>query len=367
MHSYAHLWDEYISEDNEKMAIAKASLGKRQRPSVARYYLGMMADDKEIMDRVHYYATHFKCAHHIPIEIYDGIQRKKRTIIVPTFPEQIIHHMIVQTMKPIFMRGMYPHSFGSIPGRGMHNGKAVIEKWIRNDSGRNIKYCLQMDIHHFFASIPHDILKDMLRKRIHDDRFLTVLFEVIDATDTGLPLGFYTSQWLANWYLQGLDHYIKEDLHTAYYARYMDDMVIFGSSKKKLHWMRKKISEYLEQNLGLELKDTWQVFRFHNTDRKTGADLYRPLDLMGFRFYRNRTTLRKSIMLKAERKAKRVGRKKGHVTAYDARQCLSYLGYIDCTDTYSFYEERIKPHVSYRALRKKVSNADKRRKEFTWN
>ena len=42
---------------------------------------------------------------------------------------------------------------------------------------------------------------------------LDLLFKIIDVTDVGIPLGFYTSQWLSNWFLQDLDHYIKEQLH----------------------------------------------------------------------------------------------------------------------------------------------------------
>ena len=66
-------------------------------------------------------------------------------------------------------------------------------------------------------------------------------------------------QWFSNWYLQELDHFIKEELHAIYYVRYMDDMVIFGSNKKVLHRMRLRIDSYLRSNLGLRLKDNWQV------------------------------------------------------------------------------------------------------------
>ena len=115
-----------------------------------------------------------------------------------------------------------------------------------------------------------------------------------------------------------------------HYMRYMDDMVIFGSNKRVLHRMRQAISDYLGMELGLELKANWQVFRF-----SYGNNQGRDLDFMGFRFYRNRTILRKSIMYKATRKARKIS-KKEKTTILDARQMLSYLGWIDCTDTY-FY------------------------------
>lgn len=194
-----------------------------------------------------------------------------------------------------------------------------------------------MDIRHFFDSIPHDLLKAKLRKTVHDEKMLDLLFRIIDVTEIGIPLGFYTSQWLSNWYLQGLDHYIKEKLHAVHYMRYMDDMVIFGSNKQVLHQMKQAISDYLKAELGLELKANWQVFRFSYIDRE-GNERGRDLDFMGFRFYRTRTILRKTIMYKAARKARKIS-KKEKATILDARQMLSYLGWIDCTDTYNMYRK----------------------------
>lgn len=208
---------------------------------------------------------------------------KKRTIIVPSTIEIVVQHSVVQVLMPIFMKGMYQHSYASIPNRGAHKAKKYIEKWIRKDP-RNVKYCLKMDIRHFFESIPHDILKTKLKNIIRDEKMLDILYKIIDTTEQGLPLGFYTSQWLANWYLQELDHYIKEQLHAKYYVRYMDDMVIFGSNKRELHKMLEAIRDYLNEELKLEIKDNWQIFRFDYTDKK-GNHRGRDLDFMGFRFF----------------------------------------------------------------------------------
>ena len=293
---------------------------------------------------------------HDPVYILDGISHKQRTIYVPTLEELIVQHCVVNTLKPMLYKGMYEHSYASLPGRGSHKAKKSIEKWIRTDT-KNVKYVLKMDIRHFFDSVPHHILKAKLSKYIHDDLMLDLLDKIIDTTDEGLPLGFHTSQWLSNWYLQGLDHYIKEQLHAAHYVRYMDDMVIFGSNKKALHRMRQGISEYLAKELGLELKANWQVFRFSYI--KDGEYKGRDLDFMGFRFYRDHTVLRRSIMLKASRKARKLA-SKDRPTAYDARQILSYLGWIKSTDTYGMYQRWIKPYVNFKRLRRKISKSDKK-------
>lgn len=363
MKSYKHLYESYLSEDNIRLAILNSSKGKRDRP-VVRYYLpACSADgdpDGEIMKRVRGFASDFHNADHKPVEIYDGITRKKRTIIVPRYYEQIVHHMTVNVLIPIFEHGMYEHSYASLPGRGAHRGKKVIEKWIRKDP-KSVKYCLKMDVRKFFDSIPHDVLLRKLEKIINDEEFLGVIREILSVTETGLPLGFYTSQWLANWYLDELDHYIKEVLRAPHYMRYMDDMVIFGSNKRELHRIRAAIDEYLKTRLGLELKENWQVFRFDYIDRD-GNHRGRFLDYMGFRFYRDRTTIRRSIMLKATRKARRIGRKE-KPSIYEVRQMTSYLGWIDCTDTYGMYTKWIKPFVDIQKCKRRMSAYDRRKNQ----
>ena len=354
MKSYSHLFEEFISEENIRKAIHTSSKGKRTRRDVKRY----LDAGPDVVQSVQAYAQDFKNKPHKPVEIYDGIKRKKRKIIVPSYSEQIVHHMAVAVLQPIFERGMYEHTYASLPGRGAHLGKKHIEKWIRHDP-KNCKYVLKMDIRKFFDSVPHDILLKKLGAVIHDERFLSVLREIISVTDVGLPLGFYTSQWLANWYLQGLDHYIKEELRAAHYVRYMDDMVVFGSNKRELHRARKAIDDYLRQELGLHLKDNWQVYRFDYTDRD-GRQRGRDLDYMGFRFYRNRTAIRRSIMLKATRKARRVAAK-FKPTIYDIRQALSYLGWISCTNTYRMFKEWIAPYISVQKFKRRISQYDRRK------
>lgn len=363
MKSYKHLFEKYLSEDNIRLAILNSSKGKRDRPVVKSYLPAVTAEgdpDGEIVKRVRGFAANFHNADHKPVEIYDGITRKKRTIIVPRYYEQIVHHMTVNVLAPIFEHGMYEHSYASLPGRGAHRGKKVIEKWIRKDP-KGVKYCLKMDVRKFFDSVPHDVLLRKLERIIHDEEFLGVIREILSVTENGLPLGFYTSQWLANWYLDELDHYIKEKLGARHYMRYMDDMIVFGSNKRELHRIRSAIDEYLQTRLGLELKGNWQVFRFDYIDRE-GNHRGRDLDYMGFRFYRDRTTIRRSIMLKASRKARRIGRKE-KPSIYEVRQMTSYLGWIDCTDTYGMYTKWIKPFVDIQKCKRRMSAYDRRKNQ----
>lgn len=343
MKSYNHLYETMLTSTNLRLAVKQSKHSRRIRKLIKQRHLS----DDSLAIEAKEWIENFENAHHKPLQIYDGIGQKVRFIVVPTLEELVVQHAIVEALKPMLTKGMYEHSYASLPKRGAHKARKVMEKWIRHDS-KNTKYCLKMDIRKFFDSIPHDILKQKLSKKIHDPKMLALLFEILSVVDVGLPFGFYSSQWLSNWYLQDLDHYIKEDLGAVYYMRYMDDMVIFGNNKRKLHKMREAIEKFLNDMLGLNLKDNWQVFRFDSGPHG------RALDFMGFQFFRNRVTLRRSIMLKASRKAGRI-RSKPKPTVYDYRQMMSYFGWISWTNTYNFYLKWIKSVVSFRHMRKAVS------------
>lgn len=353
MKSYGNLWETLVSEDNIRKAIAKSSKGKRKRRDVRP----IVENPKNYIKFFRNYAEHFENKNHIPRTIYDGISHKKRTIICPKYKEQVVHHMATQALTHVFMKGMYEHSYGSIPKRGSHRGKKVIEKWLRDK--KNTKYCLKMDIQKFFDSVNHKILKEKLARLLKDPKTLDLIYKLVDVTDKGLPLGFYTSQWLANWFLQDLDHHIKEVLKAKYYIRYMDDMVIFGSNKRTLHKIKDGVEKYLGNVLGLNLKYNWTVFRF--IYEKDGKEYGRFLDFMGFRFYRTRTTLRRTILLKITRKAKHISKKIANI--HDARQMLSYAGWFKHTDCYKVYLKYVKPYVSLKRLKKKVSRYDRKEKQ----
>lgn len=307
---------------------------------------------------------------------------KEREIIKPEYKyEQVVHHCIIKILQPIVIRGLYEHALGSIPNKGAHSGKKTIEKWIRGYKGKKF-YILKGDVRHCFRTEDIHVIESKLGEVIKDEAFLDLCAVVLESeaewitpefdniddwTDTeylcGLPLGFVTSQWFTQLNFKRFDHMIMEDWHKVYsvdhYMRYMDDIVIFSRNKKQLHRLKDKIEAYLQTEMHQKLKGNWQVFRFEYTDRKTGKVRGRAIDFMGFVFHRNRTTMRKTILLRSTRKARRIA-KKERITWYDACAMLSYIGWYDDTDTYDYYERSIKPLVNVRQLKKIVSRHSKK-------
>jgi len=409
-----------LSHDNIEQAFKKPSRGKRDREDVKRALDNIENEIAKVYEMLE--NNTFSPRKHTPVKINERNYLKERTIIKPDYCyEQVVHHIVVNAIREAIESGMYVYVLGSVPGRGAHSGKKVIERWIRNDP-ENTKYVLKMDIRHFFESVDHEILKAWLRKKFRDSFILELLFLIIDVVESGLPLGYYTSQWFANFLLQPLDHFIKENLHVKYDTRYMDDIVCFGRNKKELHRVQSAIDEYLTVELHLTMKGNWQVFRleyeveeyaitcnslkelealgisleksrikhkckmYHKKRKifvktataKSKAKIFfplleqyqakaetvtmiygRPLDYMGFEFHRNRTIMRESIMLRLTHTATRIS-KQEKINPRDASSLLASMGWVKHTDTYGMYEERIKPFVKIKTLKKVVSKNQRR-------
>lgn len=306
---------------------------------------------------------------HKGVDINDGISQKKRIIVKPHYVYELIFQWaIVQVLKPIMMKGMYKWSCGSITGRGALYGKRYLERYIKQNP-KKIKYGVEADIYHFFESVDIELLKEMFKKKIRDKDMLWAINLVLDCNkiiyhgeeiDIGLPIGFYTSQWFANFYLEGLDHYIKEQLHMKCYLRYVDNLVLVGANKRELHKALFEISKYLA-GIGLKLKGNYQVFRFSYTD-KQGNEKGRAFDFMGYRFFRNKVIIRRKIFYKIMRKVRKVSRLK-IIDVHSARQITCYMGYIKHTDSYKLFQERIKPLVNIGNCKRIVSGSDTRKEK----
>lgn len=293
-------------------------------------------------------------------EITEGSKHKTRKIEKPKFIyDQLIQNVLITQLKPIVMGSLYEHAHGSLEDRGPQQSMKVIAKWIKKDP-KGTRYCLQMDIHHCYQTIDQNILSGMYHDKIHDNDFNIENDRVIFSLPSGIAIGAPTSIWHLHFMLTPYDHFVAGLDGVSHYLRHADDMVIFGPNKKKLHKVEQQCMQYLKENLNLEVNYVHQVFPIEWTD-KIGRKHGRPLDVCGYLFYRDRTILRESRMLVITRKTSKVG-KKEKPTSFDAMQAISQIGWLRHARTYDMYEERIKPFVSKRKMRKIVSKDAFKRK-----
>jgi len=325
MKRVGYLYDRICDIDNIKSAILKASLGKRNRKNV-----------KIVVTNLNHYANKIQVllinqkytpSPYSVKKIYDGTSKKERVIYKPRFyPDQIIHWALMLVLEPVMMRGMYQHNCGSVPGRGSSYGQKILRRALDNDY-KGAKYCLKLDISKFYPSIDQQLLKNMFRRILKDHKTLKLIDSIIDSSESGLPIGNYTSQWFANYFLQDLDHFIKETLGVQHYVRYVDNLVLLSGNKKRLHQVRTKIDEFLQEKK-LSIKNNWQLFLVSK----------RFIDFLGLKFYRDHTTLRKSNALRIRRRIAKIVRKK-FLNFEDACAVVSYWGWIKRSDSYLFFKK----------------------------
>lgn len=254
---------------------------------------------------------------------------------LPYFPHRIIQWAIMLQIEPVFNSVFTDFTCASLPNRGIKKAHALTIEQLKDKPGT--EYCLKIDVHHFYPSINHGILKRLLRKKFKDPDLLALLDMIIDShPPKGIPIGSYLSQYLANFYLAYFDHWLKEVLHLKYVVRYIDDMTIYHHSKAFLHWVVRKMMEYLDKFLALTLKGNWQIFP---TDT-------RGVDFVGYRFFHGFTLLRKKTCKRFKKAMVAIREKweKGNRINYrEWCQINSYKGWLKWCDSFRLAEKYIKP------------------------
>lgn len=305
--------------------------------------------------------------------------KKKRDVYkLPFFPDRIAQWAILQVIEPFLVANMTADTYSAIPGkgiqpivndlRGYYKTKRIDGKkksvWVPSillSDEENTRYCYKIDLHHYYQSINHEVLKQKFRKVFKDPELLWLLDEIADSINTateedlielslsgeievdpntGIPIGNYMSQYSGNFYLSSFDHWVKEELHVKHYYRYMDDVVIFASSKEELHEIHRKVTAYTRDYLHLNIKGNYQIF----------PTKVRGVDFVGYRFFGEYTLLRKSTAINFKRKMRACRKKmENNIPPTYSEWCSfnSYKGWLGNCDSYRLSKKYIEPLIEY--------------------
>ncbi len=303
-----NLFHKIIDPKNLELADKKARRGKKNQPGVKIHDKYREANLKRLHEMLR-----DKAFRNSTYSIFYIREPKEREVFrLPYFPDRIIQHAIMNILEPIFVACFTADTYSCIKGKGIHAAADAVKGSLRRDP-LGTTYCLKLDIKKFYPSVDHEILKSLLNRKFKDPDLMWLLEEIIDSA-SGVPIGNYLSQYLANFYLTYFDHWIKENCGVKHYFRYADDIVILSDKKDYLHKLRVSITEYLDVNLKLTVKGNYQVFPI--------AD--RGLDFVGYKFYHDHTKLRKSIKKNFARKVFR-GSSRSSIASY-----LGWAKHADC-------------------------------------
>lgn len=197
--------------------------------------------------------------------VFTLYEPKERRIESQTMEDKLINHLVSRyILYPAILPCLLDINVASRVEKGTSAGLKYFKEFNRICKIKYGQYyILKCDINKFFQNIDHEILKKKVERRIKDKDALDIVFKIIDNEEKGLGIGKMTSQVLAIFYLNDLDHYIKEDLKIKYYIRYQDDFLLFHESKEYLKECLEKIKTFLEKEK-LTLNKKTRIFKNTN-------------------------------------------------------------------------------------------------------
>jgi len=265
--------------------------------------------------------------------INDG--RKEREVAKVCYKDRVAQWMIALLYSNYLLDLFHPNTHAAIKGKGIHT---ALQQTV--DYTQEYDYCLKIDINKYFPSINRTVLKEQMEVDFLDSRVRKIVCDIIDdAPKTGIPIGNYLSQFLANRYLTSFDYWMDHP-----FVRYMDDIVIFGNSREELMKVLREVEWYLRSHLFLTVKDNWQIFKIED----------RGIDFVGYRIWKDRVILRKTTFIGLRQKLLRI---RDLATEYNRCVTMSYLGWINpcsLTDRLFLYDNYFKYKLQNTTYTKKM-------------
>ena len=176
-----------------------------------------------------------------------------RKLGIPTVIDRTLQQAITQQLVPIYEPLFTDGSYGYRPNR---DAKGAILK-IKEYAEQGYTYAVVLDLSKYFDTINHEILINLLRKNVKDERVVQLIKRylksgvmengVVTETEEGSPQGGNLSPLLANIYLNEFDwEFLKRGVPC---IRYADDIVLLAKSRKASERLLESSMRYLEEKL----------------------------------------------------------------------------------------------------------------------
>ncbi len=270
-----NLWREIIAFENLLKASKKAQKNKRFYPNFLQFNeqleFELLLLQEELITKT------YQPGNYRTFQIFEP---KPRLISAAPYRDRVVHHTLCNIIFPLFEKSFIPDSYANRVGFGSHRALKCFTEFSRSS-----RFILQCDIKKYFPSIDHQILKNLIYRKIKCFNTLWLIDLLIDHSNPqeasfeyfpndslltpierkkGLPIGNLTSQFFANIYLNNFDHFVKEKLKAKKYLRYVDDFALFSDDYDFLVDAKIKIQDYLS-NLRLKIHPIKsQIFQTHH-------------------------------------------------------------------------------------------------------
>jgi len=185
--------------------------------------------------------------------------KKRRKLGIPVVMDRIVSQSIHQALEEIFDREMTPSNYGFRKGKSQQDAVQHVKELAKE--GR--EWCASVDLQSFFDEIPHGLIFKLLRRKIRDERFITLIARALKAgviedrelkkSRKGCPQGSPVSPILSNIVLNELDQELERRGHK--YCRWADDFVILTKSRRAAERVMKSITTFLQEELNLPVNE----------------------------------------------------------------------------------------------------------------
>jgi retron-type reverse transcriptase len=182
-------------------------------------------------------------------------------------------------------------------GRSQHEAIRTVREKVK----QGYRWCAAVDLKSYFDEIPHDLIFKLLRRRMADERLLTLVARALKAgvivegklekTTKGVPQGSPLSPMLSNIVLNEMDHELEN--RGLFRARWADDFIILVKSERSAQRVMQRITDYLEKTLGLPVNR-----------EKSEVALMREVTFLGFRIFRHKIQVSEQAVVKLKRRVR---------------------------------------------------------------
>lgn len=336
-----NIYEELCSYENLETAFNRARRGKTLKPYVIEF-------EEKLKENLMQLRSELLMQSYDPQPLKTFILRdpKTRKISKSAFRDRVVHHAICNLIEPVFDKRFIHDSFANRLRKGTLNAVKRFDEFKRKVSQNNTLRCyvLKADVKSYFDTVNHQILLQILGKRIKDEKVMWLIKKILDNhqgqdKNKGMPLGNLTSQFLANVYLNELDQFVKHKPRVKYYIRYVDDFAILHQSRKVLEEYKTKIDQFLIEKLDLKL----------HPDKSQVLKLDKGIGFLGFRVFYHHKLLVKKNMRKFEKKMEQL-KHQYHNEKIERENVIEkfegWLAYASHADTYK-YRKRMTSKFNY--------------------
>jgi group II intron reverse transcriptase/maturase len=251
---------------------------------------------------------------------------RMRKLGIPVVMDRIVGASMHSVLEEIFDPDFTASNFGFRRGRSQHQAIRHLQGLVKE--GR--EWAVAVDLKSFFDEIPHGLILQLIRRKVADEQFVTLIARLLKAgvivngifekTIQGCPQGSPLSPMLSNIVLNGLDHKLEE--RNLGYCRWADDFVIVVRSERAARRVMEGTIRYLEEELGLTV----------NQEKSRVAPI-KEITFLGFQLLRGKIRVSNKARLRFKDRVRELTHRNNPLSMYQVIHELSiylrgWVGYF---------------------------------------